>query len=320
MFWGELIAVGAALGFALASFYLRIGQRDRPHDDGVLTPNAVNLAINLPLAVVLGLLGKLPPLVWLGVGLFMVSGVLTAFLGRMLWARGIRMIGPARATALEGTYPLVTAVLAVLFLGERLTSQGWIGACLAIAGVLLLGWPGPRGKKTLDLPEPISEAPAEPLPPASVRARKDQPVTVLGLLIGLCSSLSFGCGTVVRKVALGLIPSPFIGAPINSATAVTGSLVMILSGPDGRKRVRDSLLRPPPGFIVAGIITTAAQLGNLSAVYLAPVSRVSLINASQPVLAVLLGAIFFRQHDHITWRVVVSALAIVTGVILVTVG
>jgi len=50
---------------------------------------------------------------------------------------------------------------------------------------------------------------------------------------------------------------------------------------------------------------------------LAPVSRVSLINASQPVLAVILGVIFFRQHDHITWRVAASAGCIVAGVCLV---
>jgi drug/metabolite transporter (DMT)-like permease len=295
---GELFAGAAALGFALASFYFRIGQRDRPTDDGVLTGNVVNLAINLPLALVLGLLGKLPPLNWVGVGLFVLGGVLSAFLGRTTWTRSIRLIGPSRATALEGTYPLVTAALAVAFLSERLPPGGWFGACLAIGGVLLLGWDSPA--------------------PAKGRGRSDK--ELLGLLVGICSSVSFGVGAVVRKLALGVLPSPFVGAPINSGTAVAGSILVELVRGRGWTRVREALFHPPPGFVIAGAITAAAQLANLTAVYLAPVSRVSLINAGQPVLAVILAAVLFRRQDVINWRVAIAAGAIVLGVILVTVA
>ncbi|MDE3075097.1 MAG: DMT family transporter [Chloroflexota bacterium] len=300
---GEAMAFAAAVGFAVSSFYLRLGQQQRPNDDGVLTLNAINLCVNVPLAILFALLHKLPAVVLGGVLLVILGGILTSFLGRIFWLRSIRLIGPARATSLEGTNPLFATLVAVLALGERLPALGWFGVCLAILGILLLGQEN-RSRK----------------PALATEGPKPAPATEqgTGFAFGLISAISFGIGAAVRRAALLLMPSPFVAAPISSLTAFVGMFCIDVSRPNGGwARVRHSVLHPPAGFVLAGVITAVAQLLNFGGLDLAPVSRVAVINATQPVLAVLIGAAIFRQHDSINRRVFVAALLIVSGIALV---
>lgn len=322
---GEWLAVGASLGFAFGSFYLRFGQRQRPDDDGVFTANIVNLCINGPILIVVALLGKVPALNFTGIGFFILGGLLTSFLGRILWMRSIRLIGPARATSLEATYPLFAAALAVVLLGEHLGVDGWIGAVLAIGGILLLGNEGAARKPAVAAVEPelVTVGAAQGAdemqagrPPA--KAADERREHAVGFATGLASAVSFGIGAVVRKAGLLALPSPFIAATTSSLTATCGMIALDVSQGRGLRRVRAGLLRPPSGFIVAGVLTGVAQLLNLVALNLAPVSRVTVINASQPVLTVLVGVLVFRQHDSVSWRVATASLAIVAGIALVT--
>lgn len=323
MFLGEWLAVAASAGFAFGSFYFRFGQRERPGDDGVFTANFVNLCVNLPVLMVVILIGKLPPLNLTGIGLFVLGGVLTSFLGRIFWMRSIRLIGPSRATSLEGTYPLFAAALAVIFLGEHLGIEGWIGAVLAIGGILLLGNETPKRQPATAAVEPElvavgTGAYAEQAAPApGPRERDERRDYLAGFAAGVGSSVAFGIGAVVRKFGLLALPSPFIAAPISSLTATVGMIAVDLGQGRGFKRLRAGLLAPPSGFVIGGVLTGAAQLVNLIALYLAPVSKVSVINASQPVITVIAGALIFRQHDNVNWRVATASAAIVAGIVLV---
>ena len=46
------------------------------------------------------------------------------------------------AVTLSSLYPLVTVLLAVAFLREQLTIPQWVGAFLAVAAIVLLGYGG----------------------------------------------------------------------------------------------------------------------------------------------------------------------------------
>ena len=55
----------------------------------------------------------------------------------LLWIYGIARLGPSQAAPFFNILPLVTAALAIAFLGEALTASLVIGGLLTIAGVVL---------------------------------------------------------------------------------------------------------------------------------------------------------------------------------------
>ena len=50
-------------------------------------------------------------------------------------------VSPGLATVIESLQPLIAAVLAVVFLRERLGPIGWFGLCLGVSGVALIAIP-----------------------------------------------------------------------------------------------------------------------------------------------------------------------------------
>ena len=76
------------------------------------------------------------------IGTAMVAGVLIhgVYLGGVFWSvhNGL----PAGISALiAGMQPLVTALMAMVLLGERVTRRQWVGLAAGLAGVLLVLWP-----------------------------------------------------------------------------------------------------------------------------------------------------------------------------------
>ncbi len=76
------------------------------------------------------------------IGVAMVAGFLIhgLYLGGVFWSvhNGL----PAGISALiAGMQPLITALMAMALLGERVTQRQWIGLAAGLAGVLLVLWP-----------------------------------------------------------------------------------------------------------------------------------------------------------------------------------
>jgi drug/metabolite transporter (DMT)-like permease len=55
----------------------------------------------------------------------------------VFWNRGVREVGPAPAGVTLQLMPVFGALLAALFLGERLAGYHWLGGALVMAGILL---------------------------------------------------------------------------------------------------------------------------------------------------------------------------------------
>lgn len=134
---GDLWLLGAVVLWALYSVLLR----RRPAE----LPPLVLLA-----AVVLFALAFLVPFyaielasgrtVELGpeslLGLLYVS-VFASVIAYIFWNRGVAEVGPNPAGVMIQLMPVFGAVLAVLFLDERIAAYHWLGAALVLAGILL---------------------------------------------------------------------------------------------------------------------------------------------------------------------------------------
>jgi len=103
-------------------------------------PNAANLYMALSQVAVLSalLLADMPPVSWAALAYFAVSGALANCVARLLNFRSMRVIGVANTSAVVGSSPLISTVLAIVFLGEPMLLTVVAGAALVVAGVYLI--------------------------------------------------------------------------------------------------------------------------------------------------------------------------------------
>ncbi len=69
--------------------------------------------------------------------LILYAGIPTSALSPWLWMQGIALLGASRTAIFMNLLPVMTAALAISWLGERLTSYHLIGGGMTLFGVLL---------------------------------------------------------------------------------------------------------------------------------------------------------------------------------------
>lgn len=89
----------------------------------IVTPQPITLIMQLPRAVIA-----------YGVGL----GILVTVLPTILLMQGIKRIGASQAAMIASVGPILTILLAVIFLGEQLNAIQWLGCILNITGILII--------------------------------------------------------------------------------------------------------------------------------------------------------------------------------------
>jgi drug/metabolite transporter (DMT)-like permease len=133
-FWGELAALSAALIWAISAVvYAGMGRQ--------VSPLLLNLAKGLIAIALLFLTlawrGILFPIVSGQVLLLLIlSGVVGIGLGDTAYFQALQDIGARRALVMESLAPPLSALLALLFLQEQLSSLAWLGIVLTVTGVL----------------------------------------------------------------------------------------------------------------------------------------------------------------------------------------
>jgi transporter family protein len=80
---------------------------------------------------------------WQGVGasswfFIILSGIFSGLLGQWTYYKALKYAEAGRVVPIVGGYPLVAFLLAVLFLGESVTTQKLFGAIFVVAGIVLL--------------------------------------------------------------------------------------------------------------------------------------------------------------------------------------
>ncbi len=81
-------------------------------------------------------------------------GVFATCLGFLAWNEGVRRAGPAGAMAFYNMLPVFGALLAALFLGERLMTGQFLGGALIIAGGLLAALWAPDSRRSRAVQRP----------------------------------------------------------------------------------------------------------------------------------------------------------------------
>lgn len=292
---GEWLALASAISFAVAGIALRRGSEQLDGNAGLLISVLINALLN---SVALGLrIAVGPPFRLNGTGLlfFMGAGLISMFLGRILWIRSIQALGPARAGSFKTAQVVFVLLGAVLLLGERLSWQGLLGAALVLAGLTLLST------------EQRSE-----------ESGGSRPQNRSGAGYAWGSALSFAFGNLARKAGMTAWRESLAGAAIGAWVAAAAALAM----PGSVARLRAALAEAGGRqgalwFIGAGLATSLSQFSLYTALGISPIWKVNLIAATEPLIVALMGLALLRGRERQGWRLWGSALLVTAGVAVI---
>jgi drug/metabolite transporter (DMT)-like permease len=201
--------------------------------------------------------------------------------GGLAWAQ--QEVPSGIAALLVGTIPLWFAILAWIFLGERLGGRAFAGLVLGFAGLAVLV-------------DPSGEEGAKPI----------------GALVIVIGALGWAAGSVYSQRS-ALPKDTLLGAAMGMLAG--GVLLALVSGARGElddaRFTSDALLATAYLIVVGSLIGFSAYVWLLKTV---PGSTVSTYAYVNPVIAVLLGWGF--NDEVITGRTLLAGAAIVVGVAL----
>ena len=233
-----------------------------------------------------------------GVGLFVAAGIVGEGVGRTSFILAVQRIGPSTATPIQtATYPALALVGGVLLFSETVTPLRVAGAGAIVAGIwALVGGDG------------HSEA-AAGRPARSGR---------WAYLLPVVGGLAFAASDIVRKLGMVEIPHPAFGALAGNVTIVAVWALVLAFSP----RVR-TLAKPGPGwqwFLLTGVLAGLGVLSVFGALESGDVTVVGPIIMAQPLVVVVLSALFLRDLERLTWKLVMGAVLTVLGVVLITIS
>lgn len=239
---------------------------------------------------------------WVSFVKYIVAGSLTTFLGRLTYFIAIDRLGATRASTFQVASPVLTAVLAWIFLREALSPLQDFGIFFAILGLIVItGKLGTKGER--------HKATDHAAPSTGVRGPN-------AVWIALLSMTAYGVGNLLRGSAVRAWNDPVFGGLIGACVGLVAFAVthpaQLARLSEIRKADRQGLLM----YSIGGACTILAQISVLIAMRYLPIGVVTLVSMSQPLLVIPLGHFLLRGKDRISWRTGLGGLLTMMGLIL----
>ena len=289
-----VLAFVSACGFATGSVLMRVGTQH------VTPPVATFYTVLVGAILVTGIafavdfdeIKALPLEVY---GWITVMGILAYCVARVLHNTALQMVGAARTVPMISMQPLMAFAIGFLILGERPNLLITIGTPIIVGGLLLVMIPRRRE-------------------PGTIEIRK------LGYLLAFGGSLAFVTRDAISRHVLGglALAPPFV---VSGFALVIGGAILFAFIHRG---VINSIRHQPMKYVgiccLAGLLQGIAVASLFHALSRAPVTIVTPIYASQPIIALALAAVFLRQMESLNWVLAVGTVLSVGGVIMVILG
>jgi len=291
----EAWALFSALCFASSHVVSKRGLQDT----SVTAASLIILGVSWLVISLSVLLGPPPDIAGRAVAIYAALGLLVPAISRWSVLKSVHDLGPSIAIPIQqGLRPLLSVMGGLLLLGERLSVLRSVGVASIIVGGVQL-----------------SRRPPDKSPGSPPKLRRLALRT--GLAFPFIAGLAYATSDVLIRLTLGDGDTqPGVAAMISTGSGLLAWLVAVAVVPRARADVRFG-----PGswwFVLAGALIGAAILGVYNALQRGEVSLVSPINSTQPLIVLLLSALFLRDLDRVRWTTVAAAIAIVVGAILVS--
>src|SRR5262245_58950246 len=274
----------AALFFSIAHIFIRRGLIA----SNAMTGSLISLSTSAGVLWLLLIISVPPSALWTpAILIFVAAGFFAPGIGRTLSYVGIERVGVARSVPVVNSSPIFASIFAVLFLGESWVLQNIIGTLLVILGVVTLSM----------------------VKLAEGKWRKRD------IVFPIIGAVAFGASAILRKAGLGFVNIPVVAAAVTAGAAAVFSFCLLQI--QGGKQAIRLTRRSAAWLFSAALFNTAAMLSVFYALSHGKVVIVEPLVSCNPVLTLLLTAVFLRDLEALNLRILIGALLTVTGTILV---
>lgn len=308
-FWGYVLAVAALLLFTTAIVATKVASSRIELGLGFLIATSTNVAFSaLAWAVQLALQPHSLSWNWQAFWLFGLAGAFSTYLGRWFFYESVVRFGPAKASIFQVSSPLFTALMAWLFLGERLTLLVATGMLLTVAGLMAVSYkPGALSFK----------APAGAATATGARPTLHQRLLQSFLLLGLGSSLAYAIGSLLRGSAVRAWNEPVLGALVG---AVCG-LALHLAFSSGKRQMLGRLKTISRSgawlYALVGVVTISAQICVIASMRYLPLAVATLVTLCTPLLVFPISHRYFKSQDDITAATLAGSAVALLGILII---
>ena len=284
---GAVFALAAAATSAFSVVIVRRNSAGSNSFNMSLIITSVGMLVLWPLALIL---------MWQetitleGVMLFALSGFLSPGIVRLFYYKGLRKLGASTNSAVFSIYPLYSALLAIVILGEALSGQNWIGIILIAMGVVFLQYcRQEEGCKERD--------------------------GLKNWIFPITGGITIAIGSVIGKFALNVSDAPIFGVAVAYTFSLLPYGLILLASRQTRTEL--NLKRDLRFFWIAGIGQAICWIFTYAAFHFDQVSIANPLISTEPIFVVMFGYFMLRQIEHVSKKVAFSIALTVLGVALV---
>ena len=290
-----VFAFVAACGFGSGIVFIRIGTRH------VSPPTATFMTVLSGAILITTLAVLLKPqdikaLQPINFAWFAVMAALAYPGARVLMNTAISWVGASRAAPWASLQPLFALALGVAFLGERPNLLVGLGTPLIVFGLILVVLAGNTGRQALG----------------------EGALRKLGFILAAGGAMCFASRDVISRHVVGNIADPLVTASM--ALLLGCVMLLVLAGKDMAANLRSGNIKYLAICGLAGICQGIAVASLFQALSRAPVTVVSPINASSPLVTLLLVHLFLQRLELVTPKLIIGTVLSVAGVIIVVLG
>lgn len=284
-FWGILSALLSACSWAFGTItFERIG-KVVPFVGITFLKGVFSIVLMILLLVVTG---GLYPIGWREFSFLALSGIVGITIGDSLFFKSLQDLGAKTQVIFFLLGQILTMILSLLFLGELLSVEQYIGAFILLTGVIVTTW----GTQT------------------------NHPNKIRGIIFGLASMTCFSVSAIMVKAAISDVP-------VITATfyrMVFGTIFTLGYGVASKNF--SSWIRPLKDKKLLGlfvfnviVITYGGFLLSMAAIKYISVSLASVLGATEPIFVLLLA--FLLMREKVTKRELIGTIVTLVGLFLI---
>lgn len=224
--------------------------------------------------------------------LFILAGLFSPAIVRWLYFTSLDRIGPSMSSSILSTGPAFTAIIAAIFLKEKLTVDIGLGILSIIGGIITF------------------ERDIQTDGKVTIRHKKD-------LIYAALAAFLVAVAIVIRKMGLNILNEPLFGLTVGFTTSLTLYILLCLVFRNVRAAInlnrKNTLYLCGAGvFVTAGWLTLFFALSYGEAIVVAPLASL------HPVMVLGWSYLFLKDMEKITSKTVFGVILVLSGVLLIT--
>jgi len=283
----EALALLAAVSYAL---FTLCGWFGLQHSTPLAATIISLLARTILLWTAVIFTGGIPVFARLALIVFVILGIQQSITSLLTFV-GLHKIGTSRSQPLRNTYPLWSALIAIVIMHEKASAMIVAGTLLIVVGVVLISW-------------------KPDVPPPGYRWWHIAFSLAAGVLAGVAYPL--------RRYGLTITDEPVFFAAVVAVVSLAGAVPYLWLSRDNRSPIWHP--KAIVHFSLSGLFEGLGALLSLMALSSGRVVIISPIVATTPLWNLLIAIIFLRGREEINARTIAGTVSVVLGTAAIALG